>query len=296
MRAPGYSGGAPGGTLGAMDVIGDIIVNGESVAPEDASISVLDIGFQRGYGCFEAMRAYRGRPFRMHAHLDRLAASAAALHLPAPDRAALVGAVEDRSGAGGDCIVRVYVSGGLDVRELGSAATSVVLAEALPAPKPAFRILPTLAPWHTDGAPWALTGAKTLSYGPNLASSLAAQREGFNDALLLGRGGSVLEGPTFSIGWVIGGVVETPGLDLGILASITRSATFEAAARLDIKVIEDAFELRRVLEADEVFVMSTVKEVMPVVAVGARQFDAGPVTASLARGFRELVAEELAPA
>ncbi|MDJ0959245.1 MAG: aminotransferase class IV [Acidimicrobiia bacterium] len=276
-----------------MDTIGDIIVNGDPVAPEDAVISVLDLGFQRGYGCFEALRSYGGKPFRLAAHLDRLVSSAAALHLPEPDRSLLETAVRDRAAAGGNCIVRVFVSGGTDVRNLGAGSTSVVLAEELPPVRDTIRIEPRTAPWHTDGAPWELTGAKTLSYGPNLAAFLAAKRSGFDDALLIGRGGYVLEGPTFSIGWVRNGIVETPCMDLGILASITRSAAIDVAGRLDIDLVEGEYDLDHVLAADEVFVLSTVKEVMPVVAIGDQQFEPGRVTARLARGFRELVAEEL---
>jgi branched-subunit amino acid aminotransferase/4-amino-4-deoxychorismate lyase len=276
-----------------MDTIGEIIVNGEAVAPADAVVSVLDIGFQRGYGCFEALRSYGGRPFRMAAHLDRLESSAAALHLPPPDRAMLETAIRNRAAAGGDCVVRVYVSGGTDVRDLGAGATSVVLAEELPPIRDTIRIEPRPAPWHTDGAPWELTGAKTLSYGPNLAAYLGAKRAGFDDALLIGRDGYVLEGPTFSIGWVRNGIVETPCMDLGILASITRTAAIEVAERLGIDLVEGEYDLGHVLGADEVFVLSTVKEVMPVVAIGDESFKPGPTTQRLARGFRDLVLEEI---
>ncbi|WP_332635140.1 aminotransferase class IV, partial [Halalkalibacter flavus] len=68
-----------------MAVIGRILIDGEFFDAESASISVLDVGFQRGYGCFEAVRAYDGRMFRLDAHLDRLEQSAAKLHLPVPD-------------------------------------------------------------------------------------------------------------------------------------------------------------------------------------------------------------------
>jgi branched-subunit amino acid aminotransferase/4-amino-4-deoxychorismate lyase len=277
-----------------VDVIGDIIVNGQAVSAGEATISVLDLGFQRGFGCFEALRAYGGKPFRMPAHLDRLGKSAAALRLPAPDRATLEAAVRDRAGAGGDCIVRVYVSGGTDANALGTEASTVVLAEPLPPAKAAIRIQPRAAPWHSDGAVWELTGAKTLSYGPNLVAYLEAQRAGFDDALLVGRSGFVLEGPTFSIGWVRNGMIETPCMELGILASITRTVAIEAAGRLGIDVIEGEYDLANVLGADEVFVLSTVKEVTPVAAVGTASFDPGPITRRLAAEFAALVAEDLA--
>ncbi len=167
-------------------------------------------------------------------------------------------------------------------------------AEPLPDEGGPVGLLPVDAPWHPDGAASELTGAKTLSYGPNLAASLTAQHAGYDDALLIGRSGSVLEGPTYGVAWVADGVLETPTLDLGILASITREAMLEVAAAQGLSVVEDRFPLDRMLAADEAIALSTVKEIMPIGRVGDRQWDPGPVTSRLAEGFDELVAAELA--
>ena len=137
-------------------------------------------------------------------------------------------------------------------------------------------------PLGADGSQDALLCAQHVS----LASSLA---EGFTDALLISREGFVLEGPTFSIGWVVDGVIETPSLDLGILASITRTVTLEEAAGLGLSVDEGRFSLDRVFEADEVFALSTLKEVTPVDRVGTTTFSAGPVTGKLAAAYRRRV-------
>jgi 4-amino-4-deoxychorismate lyase len=110
--------------------------------------------------------------------------------------------------------------------------------------------------------------------------------------LLITRDGYVLEGPTFSIGWVVDGIIETPSLDLGILASITRMVTFEEAAGLGLTVNEGRFTIDHVLEADEVFALSTVKEVKPVDRVGSTTFTAGPVTGLLATAYRARVEAE----
>jgi 4-amino-4-deoxychorismate lyase len=102
----------------------------------------------------------------------------------------------------------------------------------------------------------------------------------------------VLEGPTFSLGWVTDGVLFTPSLDTSILASITRQATIETAAHLEIPTEIDRFRSERLLEADEVFVMSTVKEILPVTAVGDVAYTPGPVTQRLQKGFQALVEME----
>lgn len=274
--------------------LGEVIIDGVAVAPEQAAVSVFDIGLQRGYGCFEALRAYGGVPFRLDAHLDRLEVSAARLRLPLPNRSAVAAWATDRAAYGGDCTVRVIVTGGVDLTTPGVSSRVIVFAEPLPTVFGSYRILPVAAPWHTDGRQWELTGAKTLSYAPNVAASLAARAEGYDDALLLGADEAVLEGPTYSIGWVRDGRFETPSLDVGILESITRAAVIEAAQSRGLQVVERLFRLGALLEADEVLCMSTGKEVRPVVQVGTTGYSPGPITAELAEAFRALVAAETA--
>lgn len=282
------------GSLRVMNTsIGDVLIDGSPVSPGEASISVFDIGFQRGYGCFEAMRAYDGQIFRIDGHLDRLAASAAKLHLPLPARSDLAAWCRQVAGRAGDSVVRVFVSGGVDPKLPGAESRVAVYAEAVEPPGPSFRVQSRVAPWHSDGVTAELTGAKILSYGYNLAAGIAARRAGFDDALLFGRSGHVLEGPTFSIAWIENGDLVTPSLDLGILASITRGAVLEVAAGLGIAVYQGVYELDRVFNADEVMVLSTVKEVLPVAAVDETTFEIGSVTPRLAAGYRDLVAAEL---
>ena len=84
----------------------------------------------------------------------------------------------------------------------------------------------------------------------------------------------------------------TPALDSHILASITRQATIEVADELGVPVREERFHRPDLMNADEVFVMSTVREVLPVTAVADTDKVAGPVTANLREGFRRLVARE----
>ena len=276
-----------------MAVVGDVLINGTPFAPGEARLSVFDVGLQRGYGCFEALRAYRGRIFRLGPHLDRLELSAERLAIALPPRRDLELWAADRAEAGGDCIVRMFVTGGLDPFHPGTDNSVIVIAESLPAPKDSLQIVPVPAPWHPAGSVSELTGAKTLSYGPNLAAALAARRAGADDALLIGRDGTVLEGPTYSVAWIAADRLETPGIDLGILASITRSVALDVAPSCGLEVVEGSFPLERALGAAEVVALSTLKEVMPVSRVGDRQYAAGERSAQLAAGFDQIVRLEL---
>ncbi len=273
--------------------IGPVLINGESVDPADATVSVFDIGFQRGYGCFEAMRTYDGVAFRLDQHLDRLAMSAEHLRIDLPRRARLASWCE-ATASGGDGVLRVYVTGGVDPKHPGTDNAVVMFLEPLPDIPEAVRLDVLEAPWHADGKTSELTGAKTLSYGPNLAATIEARSRGFDDAALVGDGGVVLEGPTFSLGWVAAGALCTPALDSNILASITREATIEVASDLGVPVREERFVRSDLMAADEVFVMSTVREVLPVIAVAERDLEPGPTTLRLREGFHRLVASETA--
>ncbi len=271
-----------------MKVFGDVLINGEAVAPDQASVSVLDVAFLRGYGCFEAMRSYNGTIFRLAEHLNRLEASASAMGIPLPDRADLE-AWAIGCAALGDSVVRIVVTGGVDLDRPGSGASAVVFAHEAPARPAAMRLQELFAPWHPAGEPSELAAVKSTSYGPNVAAVQRAKHEGYDDAVLLAVDTTVLELPNATVGWIVDGVIETPSLDLGILRSVTRHAMLEVAAEQALQVIEGRFPAARMHAADEAFVMSTTKEIVPVIAIGSRRFEPGPTTNALATGFRHLV-------
>ncbi|MFH1331232.1 MAG: aminotransferase class IV [Actinomycetota bacterium] len=239
------------------------------------------------------VRAYHGVPFRVSAHLDRLAGSAAALGLEVPPRDALEDWVRAVSRAGGDCQVRVLLTGGGRDPLVPAAGRTIVLWEPIAAAPEALRLLPMEAPWHpaTDLSPFC--AVKWLSYAANMASTDLARRRGYDDALLLTPDGLVLEGPTFSVAWVADGRLETPSLGLGILPSITRAVLLgEVAPRLGLRVVEGVFPVARLLEAEEALALSTVREVMPLAAVGDCALRPGEVGGRLASAFREIVVAE----
>jgi branched-subunit amino acid aminotransferase/4-amino-4-deoxychorismate lyase len=253
----------------------------------EESLSVFDGAVLRGDGCFEAIRTYGGRPFAFDRHYERLLRSAAALRLSVPARAELESWVE-RS-ADGDGIVRIVLTRGGAVPDHPDAARCLVLWHPLPVLAAGIRLLPVTAPWHPGGAEWELAGVKTISYAPNQAASRRATSEGFDDALLLSREGLVLEGPTFSVAWVCDGVMETPELSLGILASVTVGVVSELCDTLGLKLAEGRYPLDRLESASEVMALSTVKEIVPVIAVGPTQFQSAPITTSLANAYQTVV-------
>jgi len=131
-------------------VLGTVLMNGAAVDAADASVSIFDIGFQRGYGCFEAMRVYDGHVFRLDAHLERLKRSAGHLRIELASHETL-SAWCNEVAEGRDGVLRVYVTGGLDASSPGTDNVTAVFLESLP-PLPATTRLDLLeAPWHAEG-------------------------------------------------------------------------------------------------------------------------------------------------
>jgi len=241
----------------------------------DASVPLNDEGLLRGDGCFEVVRVYEGRPFALDEHLDRMARSAAALRLP------LAGVREafDALCPGFEGFVRVLVTRGPPPRVYG--------LQEVPRPvPPTLRLKTVAAPWVAPLGSAPLAGAKTLSYAHNMAARRSAEEDGYDDALLVTTDSLVLEGPTWTLMWVEAGEVLTPPLSLGILDSITRRVMTELC-----EVAECAAPLGRVLEADEIVVVSTAKEAVGVSAIDGQSWDGapGPVSAGLGRAFRDFV-------
>jgi branched-chain amino acid aminotransferase len=138
-----------------------------------------------------------------------------------------------------------------------------------------------------------LNGLKTLSYAANMLAVRLAQEQGCDEALLVTPHGRVLEGPTWTFFWVAGGRLHTPALEDGILDSITRRRLLEVCA-----VSEMACTLDDIAAAEEAFIASTVREVMPIASVDDIVLPAapGPVTEAAREAFTRRVAAELAAA
>ncbi len=261
------------------------------VDPARAVIAATDEGFTRGRAAFETLRVYGGRPFRLEEHLARLAGSADRLGLPKPDPGALralVDAALDAAGIG-DVGLRVYWTPGAP----GAGPTAIVLVSPIPdwiegARVRGQRLVSLVFPARS--VPWLLPGTKSVSYATHVAAEAEARHRGADDAVLVDLDGTVLEGTVTNIWWREGDTLVTPELELGILAGETRAALLGLAAEEGFAVETGAFPLDRLLAAEEVFTSSSVREVMPVVAVDGRAFDSRSAADAMLRALRRLAA------
>ena len=243
------------------------------VPPGEPVLRADDDGVLRGRAVFETLRVYGGRPFELHPHFDRLTASAVRLRLPAPPLAALQSLAHDALAAAGepDCVLRF----------LWTPETGLALVSALPPDLEELRargLRLQVCEWATG----ALASAKSVSYAENMAAQASAVEHGYDDALLVAADATVLEAPTANVWFREGGLLLTPSLDLPILAGVTRAVVRGLAGAVE----EGRYPLDRLLAADEVFLTSSVREVMPVVQVGDRPFERGPAAVRLQESLR----------
>jgi branched-subunit amino acid aminotransferase/4-amino-4-deoxychorismate lyase len=248
------------------------------VSPDQPVLRADDDGVLRGRAVFETLRVYGGRPFELHPHFDRLRESARKVRLPEPPLAELQSLAHDALAAAGepDCVLRF----------LWTPETGLALVSALPAELEELRSR-GLRLQVCEWAAGALAGAKSTSYAENMGAQAAAEAGGYDDALFVSPAGVVLEAPTANVWFRDGDVLRTPSLDLPILAGVTRAVLLHLAPW---PVEEGMYGLEQLLEADEVFLTSSVREVMPVVAVGGRAFERGPAAAELQQALRRYAA------
>jgi len=255
-------------------------VDGQVSPIGEARIPITDEGLLRGDGAFEVMRLYSGRPFALQDHLDRLRRSCEGLRLDA-DFDALEGELAGllEAADADDGLLRVVLTRG---------GRRLAMIEPLPQRPPVSRVATvTFAPGRI------LDGLKTLSYAGNMLAGRLAKERGFDEALLVTPHGRVLEGPTWSFFWVEGGKLFTPPLEDHILASITRARLLE-----ECDVSQCSCTLDDVRGAEEAFIASTVREVMPIAAVDDIELPAapGPVTLDAHARLQARVERELAAA
>ena len=279
-----------------MSAFTSVRIDGELHDPAMASIPVSDIGFIRGFGVFEVIRGISGHCVRMKPHLTRLQNSAEKLGIELPSDGELIAWCNHAAGMHDDAVIRVLVSPGDD--PFDGTTRVVVTSEPVVAKASEQSLLPIDAPWHSDGAEWELHGAKTLSYANNFGAIRRAKLASFTDALLIGRSGRILEGPTFTVGWVVeedgSPVYETPAMSLGILDSITRQVAFDAAEEAELNLREVEVSLNHLDNVTEFFALSTLRDTVSVTQVGDRAFPAGPATAVLRDAMLGIIHREAA--
>jgi branched-chain amino acid aminotransferase len=264
-----------------------VSIDGVLVAAERASISVFDRGLLYGDGCFEVLRTWDGIARDLDAHLDRLFETAAFLQMKTIERTKLVEAVYRTIAAAGpgEHALRIVLTRGRGelaarLAELGPG-TAIVMVEAL-GEQPEELAL-AVVDWPLGRR--SGRGHKTLAYLDHVIARELARARGADEAIRLDADGHAIEGATCNLFVVIGGAVVTPPADTGALPGIVRARVLALCAKAGVRTVLRTLGLRDLRGADELFVTSSLRGVVPVTRLDGRLRQSGPVTTQLASAY-----------
>lgn len=278
-------------------------MDGVLVPPSEARVSVFDRGFLYGDSVFETLRTYGGRAFALRDHLERLARSARLVHIELPvglDRlqAEVERALEEaKARESGESYVRLMLTRGigalgLDPGHAVGPLRVMIVAPLVPPPPEAYEKGVAVISYatHRPGDATPAAGAKIGNYLVAVLAMKEAREQNATEALIVDGSGHVVEGATSNVFAVRAGALHTPSERDGILPGITRSTILAVAGELGIEVRFGPLELASLTTAsEEVFISSSIREILPVVRVDGQPVGAGapgPLTQRLLATFR----------
>lgn len=275
-------------------------VNGEITPADQARVSVLDNGFTFGDAVYETLRTYGGRPFHLGRHLERLRRSAQRLAIAIPPGDGALARDLDAlllRAANSESYIRIIVTRGVgDISyhfERIVGPTVVMAVKPLAAIPPRYYVegVPVIFSSIRRNDPRALDPAiKSCNLINNILAVQEAQAKGAFEPIMLNETGEVAESASANVFMVKAGTLLTPPLEAGILPGVTRRVVMELARGLEIPMREEPIAVKDLLAADEAFLTSTLKEVMPIATIDGRSVGSGrpgPITLRLLGAIRE---------
>jgi branched-chain amino acid aminotransferase len=263
---------------------GAVYVNGRITPEDQAVVPVFDHGFLYGEGVYEVCRSYHGKPFLLDRHLARLRKSASFIALQVPfDDDGFAARIEDTMKAasltpwtsgGPDAYIRILLTRGIGELTYDPAATPVptlvIIARAHKAPNPRIYdegVALSIVPIQRN-APEALNPLiKSNNLLNNAMAMQRALRAGGFEAVMRNHRGELAECSQSNLFVVSGGGVRTPPLEAGLLAGITRQLVLDLCREAHVPVEEATLHDADLLEADEAFITSSTREIVPAVKV-----------------------------
>jgi branched-chain amino acid aminotransferase len=267
-------------------------LNGNYVPAAEATLPLNDLGLVRGYGVFDLLRTYNGVPFKLREHLERLERSARAIGIELPGGVDDVEAITHetyRRNDLADATIRIIVTGGSSPNFMtpqGNPSLAVMAEPVTPSPPEEYERGAKLV--SVEMARF-LPRVKSLNYIGAIMAMKEADRAGAVEALYRDAAGEVSECTRSNFFAFYGDRLVTPHEN--VLFGITRAVVLEIAAD-SFEVVEAPLRYNEVLSADELFITSSTKEILPVVQVDQHriaQGRPGPRTQKLQDLFRSYV-------
>ncbi len=264
-------------------------INGSFVSESDAKLSVLDLGLIRGFGVFDFLRTYSGKPFHLKEHLQRLSYSAKNIGISVPysleETEEILETLLKKNGPGEYCI-KLVLTGGISPDQLFPSEKASFIAFAYPLtgyPEHFFREgIRTITTFQKRSLP----DCKTTQYLPAILSLKEGKKRGASEALYVNEKKEILEATTSNFFAFKNGTLITPPED-EILVGITREVVLRLC-RSYFPVEVRSIHLEEIPYFDETFITASNKEIMPVIQIDDMQIkdgSVGPLTKEVRRLF-----------
>lgn len=249
-----------------------VFLNGEFLAAENAQVSVLDRGFLLGDGVYEVIPVYNALPFRLKEHLQRLQRSLDGVRMANPyndEKWAEIIAQLVKLNGDGNQAVYLQVTRGVAPRDHvfpeGVEPTAFVMTNPIK-PLPEWFKKDGIKAITVKDIRWTQCDIKAITLLPNSLLRQQAQDAGAQEALLI-RDGYMTEGSASNSYAVIDGVIFTAPKDEKVLPGITRDLVLELAAAAGIPYREEAVTAEQLKSAEEIWISSSTRELLPVTSV-----------------------------
>ena len=252
-----------------------VYLNGEFIPPDQAKVSVFDRGFIFGDGVYEVIPVFGGRMFRLPHHLARLEASLTAIQLRNPHTARQWNDIFTRLSANNGTVdqsVYLQITRGVAARDhaFPPNISPTVFAYASPLNyPPAEQLAKGVAAITTADNRWQRCDIKSIALLANALLRQQAIEQGAVEAILV-RDGLMTEGAASNIFIVSGDRVITPPKGPYILPGITRDLVVEIAHSHDIDCVEQPVPIGLLRSANEVWMTSSTKEILPITRIDSR--------------------------
>lgn len=256
-----------------------VYLNGTFLPADQARVSVFDRGFMFGDGVYEVIPVYGGRLFRLPHHLDRLDHSLNGIHLANPmdhDRwGEVLGELVALNG-GGDQSLYLQVTRGVAPRDhrFPDGITPTVFAMSDPVGPVSENLRAGVAAITAEDFRWQLCHIKAIALLPNILLRQQAIEQGAAETIML-RSGEVTEGAASNVFVVVGDTVVTPPKSNLLLPGVTRDLVVELCRQHNVPCEERAIDQETLRNADEVWLTSSTREILPVVQLDGRPVGAG---------------------
>ena len=274
-----------------------VYLNGNFIEKDKAFVSVMDRGFLFGDGVYEVFPAYNRKIIGLDSHLNRLQDGLDAISIKNPhtknEWKDLINKIISFDSNNRNQAVYLQISRGSDENRkhtYGELKPTVYIQSSAINPREKSTLLNGVSAITREDIRWLKSNTKATSL---LANTLYAQEAKNNDAeeTILYRDGIVTEASSSNVFIVKSNCIYTHPKGPNILPGITREKVIECAKINNINVEESSFTKEQLMDADEVWISSSTRELIPITIIDGIQISdgfAGPIWSEVYDQYQSL--------